>query len=181
MRMMFRSQLLIAALALVFSIAGATAASADSGFTTRTYLIGVGFLIGPDVAMAAIGETIEITGAGTLSIHPKSVTGAGTFTHKAADGTTVLATGTWTATQLLTFSSYGAPVGFPFPTFDGGYARMRIHLAPVGGGAGVDAILEFDCNLGLNPPGHEEGVRLAIQGGPNFNEKVSGETVFIIP
>ena len=32
---------------------------------------------------------IEITGSGTLTTHPKSVTGGGAFTHKASDGTVI--------------------------------------------------------------------------------------------
>jgi hypothetical protein len=187
MRKILRSVSFLAALALVFSISGATGASADSGSATRVYLIATGFLCGldpaacPAVAMAANGDTIELTGEGTLSIHPKSVTGGGDFTHKDPDGA-ILGSGTWEATQLLTFNSYGADpaLGLP-PELDGGYAQLRVHLSPAAGGPGFDAVLKVDCDLGLSPPGHAEGVRLAVQGALNFNKKVSGFTVFIIP
>lgn len=36
------------------------------------------------------------------------------------------------------------------------------------------------CEIGKVPGGQGEGVRLAVQGGgPNFNSKVSGFTVFV--
>ena len=139
----------------------------------------------PDVARAGNGDTVEIRGQGTLSIHPKSVTGGGSFVHKAPDGS-VRASGTWTATELLSFSDYGTDPAFP-PNVHGGLAIMRVHLTPSTGGAGVNAILEVDC--GINQPGFNthnfdvhkdpEGIRLAVEGGPNFNKKVSGFTVFI--
>lgn len=50
---------------------------------TYEYLIGTGLLCDldpsacPDVAMAPNGDTVEITGSGTFTIHPDSVTGGG--------------------------------------------------------------------------------------------------------
>lgn len=139
----------------------------------------------PDITKAANGDIVEITGAGTLSLHPKSVTGGGTFTHKNAAGT-IIALGVFTATELLSFSDYGTDPAFP-PNVHGGLSIMRVHLTPSTGGAGVDAILEVDC--AINQPGfnarnfdvhkNPEGIRLAVQGGPNFNEHVDGFTVFI--
>jgi hypothetical protein len=43
----------------------------------------------------------------------------------------------------------------------------------------LDAILQINCTIGNPPPGHPEGVRLAIAGALNFNEEVSGMTLFI--
>lgn len=163
---------------------GALGTKADSGSANFVYLAGSGFLCGlspsacPDVADASNGDTIHLSGTGTLSIHPKSVSGAGTFTHKDSAGNT-LATGGWTAMELLSFNDYGTSPGVP-PALHGGLAIIRVHLSPSAGGPGVDAILEVDCALGKVPPGHEEGVRLAIQAADtNFNKKVSGFTVFI--
>ena len=177
----------LATFAMALLLSGATGAWADSGSAARVYLLGVDPLCGldpsacPAVAMAANGDTIELTGSGTLSIHPKSVSGGGTFTHKDSSGA-VLGSGTWTATQLLAFKSYVVDPALGLPeNFDAGYTRMRVHLTPTSGGPGFDAILEVDCEFNLNPPGHAEGVRLAVQGGLNFNKKVSGFTLFIIP
>ncbi len=136
------------------------------------YLAGVLGLAGPDVAMAASGDRIEATGQGTFTLHPKSVSGSGSFTHKAPDGT-VLRSGTWTATQLVSFNSYGSSPGLP-PTFEGGLALIELRLS-----TGLDAVLELNCLVGSPPPAAHEGIRLAVEGGPNFNKQVSGETLFI--
>ncbi len=155
-------------------------ASADSGAATYRYLIGTGLLCGlapsacPDVAMAPNGDTIVLTGSGTLSIHPKSVTGGGTFVHKR--GAATVGSGTWTATQLLSFVGYGCGgAGLP-ANFCGGRAIIRVHLS-----AGLDAILQVDCLIGTFPAGAIEGVRLAVPGALNFNKEVSGFTLFIRP
>ena len=135
----------------------------------------------PDVAMADNGDTITIAGAGTLSLHPKSITGSGTFLHQDSAGN-VLGSGTWTATQLMSFKSYGVAFpGTPFGDLEGGYAVIRIHLVAVSG-AEFDGVLQVDCVIGNPPAGANEGFRLAIQGADlNFNKEVSGETLFVIP
>src|SRR2546430_1645298 len=55
----------------------------------------------PNVAVASNGDTLAITGMGVFSTHPKTVTASGAFTHDVAGGGT--GTGTWTATDLLSF------------------------------------------------------------------------------
>ena len=52
-------------------------------------------------------------------------------------------------------------------------------LDSVGGTPVHNAILMFDCLLGRPPAGAGEGVSLAVQGGLNFHQKVSGETLLI--
>ncbi|MGI8514129.1 MAG: hypothetical protein ACR2NT_03130 [Acidimicrobiia bacterium] len=59
----------------------------------------------PDVAEASNGDTLALTGSGTLTTHPKTVTGGGTFTHNFAGGGSL--SGTWEATQLISFNGYG--------------------------------------------------------------------------
>ena len=155
------------------------------GPATYEYHAGDAFLaslnpaFSPDVAMASNGDRIVLTGTGTLSVFPKSVTGGGTFTHKNVAGT-VLATGTWTAIELLTFQSYGASAALP-PTFRAGLAMIRVHLSPSAGGAGLDATLRISCRLPATdvPGGFEEGIRLAVDNAVNFNREVSGNTVFV--
>ena len=44
----------------------------------------------------------------------------------------------------------------------------------------ADGTLQIDCLLGNFPAGADEGVRLAVQGGPNFNKEVSGFTLFLL-
>jgi hypothetical protein len=60
----------------------------------------------PAVAQAGDGDTIAITGAGTLNAGDKSVTGAGSFIEKTSAGA-INATGIWTATGLASFQPYG--------------------------------------------------------------------------
>ena len=59
---------------------------------------------------SADGDSYEMSGAGTLTTQSKSVTAAGTFTHKSPDGV-VLETGVWMASELVSFDSYGIAPG----------------------------------------------------------------------
>ncbi len=154
-----------------------TAFAAPVATVNYEYHIGdhfLGVVHGPAIAMSSNGDTIEVEGSGNLNVHPKSVTGGGTFTHKDKDGN-VLASGTWTATELLSFKSYGSgvPQGTP-PEFEGGLALIRVHLSP-----GFDAIMQVDCLLGNPPAGAKEGIRLVVQGALNFNKEVSGDTLYV--
>ncbi len=135
----------------------------------------------PDVATASNGDTIEIAGEGTLSVHPKSVTGSGSFTHNFAAGGSV--SGTWTATQLLSFKSYGsspAAVGLP-PTWEAGKAIIRVQLF-VGGNPVATGTLTVGCILPEVevPGGAFEGSTLNVHGGPNFNKADVASTLFIL-
>ncbi len=166
-------------IALLLALSFGNVAFADSGSHTINFLTGSGFLCTlatnacPDIATASNGDMVLITGSGTITTHPDSATGSGTFTHEDSSGN-VKASGTWTATQLLSFVSYGsAGPGFP-PGFEGGKAVIRVHLS-----VGFDAILTVECALGSPPPGAHEGIRLNVQDIINFNKQASGFTVFI--
>jgi hypothetical protein len=136
-------------------------------------------LVPPDVAEAANGDRIILTGTGTLTLHPKSATGGGTFTHTTAEGT-VLATGTFTATELLSFESYGPSPLLP-PFLNSGQALIRVALVPDGSTTSIDGILRVECVLpgSTFPGGKEEGINLLLPGLANFNHQVSGATVFV--
>lgn len=160
--------------------------AADSEAVEFDYLIGTGLLceLGipsacPDVAEASNGDTLELTGSGTLTTHPKTVTGGGTFTHTFAGGGSV--SGTWQATRLISFNGYGCQdLGGGFIGC-GGLAIMRVELS-VGGAVVGAGVLQVDCLIGDFPPSAVEGVRLAAQtslGGINFNQEVSGLTLFL--
>ncbi len=158
-------------------------ASADSSSASYEYHIGDAFLVsldpsfGPDVTVAPNGATMTVTGTGTLSVHPKSISGGGTFSYADAAGN-VLASGTWTALDLLSFKVYGT---LP-PTFTAGKAHVRVHLSPQAGGSGFGAILTITCALPdvKVPQSAEEGIRLAVQRIGNFNDEVSGNTLFVL-
>jgi hypothetical protein len=135
----------------------------------------------PAVARAANGETIEISGAGTLGVAGKSVTAAGAFTEKSPDGY-VVTTGVWTATGLVSFESYGIAPGallrdypqFRTPFSKGDFMKPGLMMAgamagPLAGpvaagglavirirllpdaGSPTDAVLQVNCAKGKVP------------------------------
>lgn len=180
----------IALLTLVLGVLTSGPATASHAPESLGYLVGTDFLCGldpsacPAIARAPNGDTIEITGAGGITTHGKSATGGGTFVHKAPDGSTV-AEGVWEATDLMSFQSYGSGAAQGLPEeFWGGRAILRVHLSVPGVGIEAPGVLWVDCLLGDKiPAGAAEGVRLLVAPGPfgglNFNEEVSGFTVFI--
>ena len=176
-----RSLSLVTVVALVMLGSPTISASADSGSAIYDYLIGTALCPDPEcvaVAGAANGDTIEVAGAGTLSIHPKSVSGGGTFTHHFAGGGS--GSGTWTATELLSFNEFHCFFEPGLGDICGGRVLIRVHLIAAGGSTQADAILEITCILGGKAPASAvEGIRLAIQGGPNFNQELGGLDLFI--
>lgn len=133
----------------------------------------------PAGATADNGDVIDINGNGTFSLNPKSATGSGRFTHHFAGGGSM--NGTWTATELLSFKTYG-PSPILNPTFRTGLAHIRVHLV---GDDGTEAhgILTVGCILPQvkMPGGVFEGVRLNVQGLLNFNMETDPRgTLFIL-
>src|SRR5713226_8372328 len=108
---MFRRLILVATLVIALGAFEVPTASADSSNETFGFLAGTGFLCElaangcPDVSRAENGETIQITGSGVLTTSPKTASGGGTFVHKR--GSTTVASGTWKATDLLSFQDAG--------------------------------------------------------------------------
>ncbi len=164
---------------LLIVAAGAAPAAADSGHQEFQWVL-LGHEGHPNVARASNGDVIEMTGEGTLSIHPKTVSGGGRFTHIAADGT-VVGEGDYEAVKLLSFNSYGdgTPQGTP-PNLFGGLAIIRVALHPDGTDLVFEGNLQIDCLLGNPPSGAKEGTRLSVPG-INFNTEAGGDTVFIAP
>src|SRR5207247_3298739 len=102
----------------------------------------------------------------TLTVHPKSVTGTGTF----SSTNTSVGSGTWTAVRLLSFKAFGTNPNIT-PGATAGKALIRVQLSN-----GKMGVLRITCALpGTKfPHSFHEGVRLAIQGGPNFNKEAGG-------
>lgn len=197
----------VARLALVLCF-GAALPAAQSDFGNYTFLLGSGFLCDPSdssgcpaTAKATQGDSYEVSGAGTFDAQNKSVKGAGTFSHKSANGN-VLETGVWTVSELVSFVSYGiAPggllhegraLGTPHfgpkrstmssgPMATGGLAVFRILLMPMYG-ATKAAVLQVNCALGDVPRERSVGgIRLAIEkNGGEFSEEVSGRVTFLL-
>jgi hypothetical protein len=158
-----------------------TTAVADSA--THSYML---VMDEPNLGVAPNGDQIAITGDADFSVNPNMVEGGGTFTHRNAAGT-VLATGTWEATGLLDYQSYGcgALFGTPLPpNFCGGRVAMRVMLTtPLGQLPGTLTVI---CVIGPNPPNsiisngdRSEGATLNVPGVVNFNHTDGGDNVII--
>ncbi|MBI2617779.1 hypothetical protein HYW55_06610 [Candidatus Gottesmanbacteria bacterium] len=148
------------------------------GPTFYEYKLGVDPVDGPVVAMDFHGDRIELTGAGTFSLNPHTVTGGGDIVHKDKDGN-IINTGTWTATRMWRYQSWGTSPDLP-STFEGGRALIGVHLRSTDGSIETDGLLWVTCLIGNVPAGSEEGVTLLVpRFGLYFNTEVSGETLFI--
>jgi hypothetical protein len=165
---------LAAALALVPS-----AAVADS--TAHTYMLE---MESPNFGSAANGDTVTITGHADFSVNPKSAEGSGTFTH--TSNGTVVGGGSWRATELLDYQSYGCGIVFDItlpPDFCGGKVKLRVTLTtPLGQ---LPATMTVICIIGPNPPDsafgdkRSEGAMLDVPGVINFNHTAGGDNVII--
>ncbi len=145
------------------------------------FIQSLGFPAG-DKASAENGDVVTVIGTGTFDVVGKSATGGGTFVHRTSGGT-VVGRGTWVATGLLDFQSYGngVPQGLP-STFFGGRVALTALLTPSANpSVKLPAILQIECLLGKPPSGAVEGIRLNVQDAINFNKTIpeSGATVYI--
>jgi hypothetical protein len=158
-----------------------TTAVADSA--THSYVL---VMEEANFGVAPNGDTVAIEGEAEFSVNPKAVEGGGSFTHRNAAGT-VLATGTWEATGLLDYQSYGCGVVFGTaipPDFCGGRVAMRVMLTtPLGQ---LPGILTVICVIGPNPPNsiissgdRSEGATLGVPGIISFNHTAGGDNVII--
>lgn len=132
----------------------------------------------PNVAEAPNGDQISVLGDGTFSVHPKSASGGGTFTHTFASGGS--ASGTWTVNGLVAFQPYGCGVifGTPIPpNLCGG--RVVLDITLVGPLGPLPGQLTIVCLIGQPPASAGEGIRLVVPGIVNFNKMVSGMNVYI--
>jgi hypothetical protein len=168
------SAALLVLAAALFALPGA--AVADSAH--HTYFLG---MEEPNVAEAPNGDRVAVIGEGEFSVNPKGVEAEGEFTHTTSTGS-VVASGTWTATELLDYQSYGCGVvfGTPLPPeLCGGKVKMRVTLAPEGTSLTLDGILTVFCVIGPNPPNSaSEGITLVVPGVINFNKVVEGDNFY---
>ena len=140
----------------------------------------------PNFGVAANGDQIAITGEGEFSVNPNSVDAAGHFTHTDSSGN-VMATGTWTATGLIEYQSYGCGevFGDPIPpNLCGGAVKVRVTLKPGGTSLQLPGILTVICVIGTHAPQsilepRTEGVTLDVPGIVNFNHGAGGDNVYI--
>jgi hypothetical protein len=173
--------------ALIVAVAGLlalVASPAHAGSTEGTFLL---VMEVPNFGRAPNGDRVEVIGDGSFSVHPKSVTASGEFTHLDPAGN-VLGSGTWTATELLSFNFYGCRfipaegVDLGDDNLCGGAVKMRVVLdTPTGSFPGIMTVF---CIVGPKAPtSHndmsEEGVALAVPGVINFNHADGGENIWV--
>ena len=174
---------LLAAMSLL--MLGARPALADSNNESATFQLHIEV---PNVSQAPNGDRVAITGEGVFSVHAKSVTASGTFTHRDSNGS-IIAAGTWAATQLLSFEFYGCGVipalGVTLPpNACGGALKLAVDLSPHGTTLTIQGILTIFCIVGPQaPPPHQdptgEGIHLVVPGHANFSQIVSGMNIYI--
>jgi len=185
----------------------AISAIAQSNNGDYILLIASGFLCDtgdssscPAAVKSADSSSYELSGVGMFNAKSKLVTATGTFTHRSPNGNS-LATGIWTANELVSFDSYGIAPGarmqagpvFGPPQFGprrmpmlsgsmpaGGLAVLRIRFLPMWGPP-RNAVLQVNCALGNVPDEHPtDGIGLTFEGGGEFDLEPSGRTMFVL-
>lgn len=135
-----------------------------------------------NVSQASNGDTIKVIFTGHIDVEDREADGKGSFELRDSSGK-LLGSGTFRAKRFISFVDFGTTPGFP-PTFHGGTALILVRavLHPAGNSGEettrFNATLRVDCALG-NSDGTIEGMTFAISGGPNFDTKVDGATVFV--
>jgi hypothetical protein len=173
-RLIALTVVLTAAVVLLPTTAGADSAS-------HTYAL---VMEEPNFGVAANGDQIVITGEGEFSVRPDSIDAAGEFTHLDSNGN-VRASGSWRATELINYQSYGCGELFGEeipPNLCGGVVKMRVTLTTPNGT--LSGILTVICVIGTHAPQavlgpRSEGVTLDVPGVINFNHSAGGENVYI--
>lgn len=157
---------------------------AQGAHTTGTFLL---MLEQPNGATAPNGDQVEVTGEGEFTVQPKSIEASGDFTHVDANGA-VVGSGTWTATELISFDFYGCrfipALGLDLEDDNvcGGALMMGVLLDTEIGT--FPAILTVFCIIGPQAPAtHDEpdgeGITLKVPGIINFNDLAFGENVYV--
>src|SRR6266849_1788418 len=124
-------------------------------------------LTGPNTAMDGSGNTIRVTGSGNFDPAAATVVASGSFT-QFDDSGSLVGRGTWSATQLVSFVSFGGP----HPGILGGVLQLTVTLSPKGGPPQTDVPMSITCAV-FAPPGTEEGTTVG-----DFTEKTGGLTLF---
>jgi len=155
--------------AIIGLMLGQTSVGGRRQWQSRHLHLGRGRDNPSDTAIAPDGSTITMTGQGTLTAGPDN-TASGGGTYSLSSG----GSGTWTATAVLGFVSYG-PAAPPLPSFlFGGETKLNISLSN-----GATGVLTIFCVLGSPPPSKEEGITVILGTGGQFTKQDGGNTVFV--
>src|SRR5260370_5866485 len=144
--------------AFAFSLAAiglftAPAAATDANGNHEAYK----WVVAGDTAVAPDGSSIFFKGIGTVQAGPGgTATGGGTYSINGGP------TGTWTATAVDGFVSYGTRLPgstLPPPPATGGKATLRVSMSD-----GQTGVLTIFCIIGSPPPSVGEGIHLILGG-----------------
>jgi len=175
--------------AMVAALAAPSAVGGEDNGTGNTAVTYSVTMNTPNGAKAPSGDRVRVQctfglgGCGTFTTKDKAVNMSGTFVHTDSAGN-VVGSGTWVATQLISYAAYGCgvvdfdgpggppPVTIP-PFICGGALKLSVLLTA--GTQQFEGILTIFCIVGENPPNShdelaEEGVTLNIPGVINFNQ-----------
>jgi hypothetical protein len=177
-------------LSLAAAVSGVLALSPGAVFAdsaSHSYLL---VAEAANIGIAAGGDTIHITCeageglCGTFAVNPKSIEASGEFQHFDAGGN-LFASGTWTATELISFQPYGCGevLGEPIPLdLCGGAVKFGATFStPIGELQGTITVF---CIVGPNAPSSHnqptgEGVTVVVPGIVNFNHTGGGDNIFV--
>jgi hypothetical protein len=159
---------LVAALAPTSALGAGTESSSHGTF---------GWVVGATTpfatATAPDGSSISMKGKGSLTAGPGSMaSGGGTYMKSNGE------TGTWRATGLDSFVSYGTSTIAAVPGATGGEAKLRISLSN-----GQSGTLTIICVApgSQPPPSRMEGIQVILGAGASgeYTMETHGNTVFI--
>jgi hypothetical protein len=170
-RRWFRKSLILLALPLIFAIAGA-GGDDHKGTTYRWDLIKILNFNPPTLleggfasALANDGSRITVTGHGTFEPRePDAVTGGGTWTTFAPDGTTVTGNGTYRVQQLVRFDvapgvmTAGTVDNIPGAKGDLTDNRVGLLFVRIAYSDGSKGVLVVSCALDGSPAAIFEGI-----------------------
>ena len=174
-------------LVTAMALAGTGVASAAQEAGTFEYHVGdaliqsLGFPEGNQAMASSNGDRVLVVATGTFTTDGKSATGGGHFTHFFSGGGS--ATGTFQATRMISFQSYGnaTPQGLPANLFGGKLVLAVVITPDANPSLHLPATLTVECELGNPPSGTVEGIRLNVYDVINFNKTIpeSGANVYI--
>jgi hypothetical protein len=179
--------LLVGALVVALTLAGSGSATATNSSSDKPhfFVFHAGDGAVPDVSMAADGRTVTLRATGTINTRTSRVSGVGLVL--VTRDTTTLDNVTLTVQRLLDFDFYGCGTlhGTPLPPFFcGGTARLAVEAVVFptdqpGQTLRPDGVLTVICEIGKPPPSAMEGIKLRVEQLGNFNQQVSGTTLFV--
>jgi hypothetical protein len=188
----FRKSLILLVLPLIFALAGA-GGDDHKGTTYRWDIVNIPNSNPPTVfeggfasALANDGSSITVTGHGTFKPRElDSVTGGGTWTTYAPDGSTVTGNGTYRVQQLVRFDlapgvmTPGTVDNIPGAKGDLTDNRAGLMFVRIAYSDGSEGVLVFSCGLDGSPASIFEGVT-ASKGYTDYWNSLPGLTVFHI-